>query len=77
MVLKILAAHIIIKNYNEINCNNNVYKSVSAKLILNKVLKLISLEEINDTFSEISLSDLESGYFTATDNITNYTATEF
>ena len=28
-------------------------------------------------FSEILLSDLESGYFTATDDITNYTTTEF
>ena len=42
--LKILAAHIIIKNDNAINSNNNVYKSIGAKLTLNKFSKLISLK---------------------------------
>ena len=38
--LKILAAHIIIKNDNEINPNSNVYKSTDAKLTLNESSKV-------------------------------------
>ena len=55
----ILAAHSIIKINNDINSNNNVNKIIRNKITLNKVPKLISLKERNDTLFKILLSDLK------------------